>query len=57
MKILIENSSNENDIVMDCFCGTGATAIACLKTNRKFVGCEIDTKYFDIAVERLKAIE
>lgn len=57
MKILIENSSNENDIVMDCFMGSGSTGIACIETNRKFIGCEIDKKYYDIAVERIQDIE
>lgn len=56
MKILIENSSNENDIVMDCFMGSGSTGIACIETNRKFIGCEIDKKYYDIAVERIKEV-
>lgn len=57
MKILIENSSNENDIVLDCFCGSGSTGVACLETGRKFYGCEIDKKYYDIAVERIQEIE
>lgn len=37
LKILIENSSNENDIVLDPFVGSGATGVACLETNRKFI--------------------
>ena len=57
MKVLIENSSNENDIVLDCFCGSGSTGVACLESNRNFIGCEIDKKYYDIAVERIKEIE
>ena len=57
MKILIENSSNENDIVLDCFCGSGSTGVACLESNRNFIGCEIDKKYYDIAVERIQEIE
>lgn len=53
MKILIENSSKEGNIVLDCFMGSGSTGIACIETNRKFIGCEIDKKYYDIAVERI----
>lgn len=57
LKVLIENSSNEGDIVMDCFMGSGSTGIACINTNRKFVGIEIDKKYYDIAIERIQEIE
>ena len=49
MKILIENSSLENQIVLDPFMGIGSTGIACLQANRKFIGIEIDEKYFNIA--------
>ncbi len=56
MKILIENSSNKNDIVLDCFAGSGSTGVACLETGRKFIGIEIDEKYFDIAKQRIKEI-
>ena len=45
LEVLIENSSNEGDIIMDCFMGSGSTGIACINTNRKFVGIEIDKKY------------
>lgn len=37
-------------------CGSGSTGVACLKAGRKFIGCEID-KYFDVALDRIKAIE
>lgn len=37
MKILIENSSNENDIVLDPFIGAGSSGLACLECNRKFL--------------------
>lgn len=54
MKVLVENSSKENDIVMDCFMGIGATGIACKQLNRNFIGCEIDKTYFDIAKRRIE---
>ena len=57
MKILIENSSNENDIVLDPFFGTGSTLIACVNTHRHYIGYEIDDNYFDIACKRLDEVE
>ena len=54
IKELIYNSSNENDIVLDCFMGCGSTGVACIETNRRFYGIELDEKYFKIAEERLK---
>jgi site-specific DNA-methyltransferase (adenine-specific) len=53
MQILIENSSNENDVVLDSFMGVGATALACINTNRNFIGIELDKDYFDIAEKRI----
>ena len=53
MQILIENSSNENDVVLDSFMGVGATALACINTNRNFIGIELDKGYFDIAEKRI----
>nr|DAF57414.1 MAG TPA: adenine-specific methyltransferase [Myoviridae sp. ctqfO1] len=57
MEILIENSSKQGEVVCDFAFGIGTTAIACKKLNRDFVGCEIDPKYYNIAVGRLKEIE
>ena len=48
---LINKHSNENDIVLDTFLGSGTTAIACKKTKRKFKGCEISKEYFDKIME------
>ena len=53
MKVLIENSSKPNDIVLEPFMGIGATCIACKQSGRRYIGCEIDKKYFDIATKRL----
>lgn len=55
MQVMIENSSNEGDIVLDPFMGAGSTGIACKYLNRKFIGIEIDKKYYDIAREGLNA--
>lgn len=54
MEYLIEKSTKENDIVLDCFLGSGTTAIACHNVNRKFIGCEIETKHFETSIERIK---
>lgn len=54
MKILVTQSSNKGDIVLDPFVGVGATAIACKQTGRKFIGCELDKKYFNTTIKRLK---
>jgi site-specific DNA-methyltransferase (adenine-specific) len=53
MRYYIENSSNENDTVLDPFMGSGSTGVACLELNRKFIGFEIDEKYYEIAINRL----
>lgn len=54
---LILNSSLENEIVLDPFMGSGSTGVACLNTNRHFIGIELDKKYFEIAKERLESVE
>ena len=46
-------SSDPNDIVFDPFMGSGSTGVACLNTNRDFIGIELDEKYFQIAKERI----
>ena len=54
LEYLIKTSSNENDVVLDCFMGSGSTGVACINTNRKFIGIELDKKYFDIAKKRIE---
>lgn len=51
---LLKIHSNENDLVLDCFLGSGTTGVACKNLNRDFIGIELDEKYFDIAVNRIK---
>lgn len=46
-------SSNENDVVLDPFMGSGSTGIACRNTNRNFIGIELNEDYFDVAKERI----
>ena len=54
MRVFIENSSNENDLVLDPFMGSGTTGVACINTNRNFIGVELDEQYFKIAQDRIK---
>jgi len=53
LKHLINLCSKPNDIVFDAFAGSFATAIACIRTNRRFIGCELDPIYFEKACERI----
>lgn len=53
LQVLIGNSSEENDIVLDPFMGSGTTGVACKNLNRNFIGIELDDKYFDIAKKRI----
>lgn len=57
IKYLIEKSTNENDIVVDTFMGSGTTGVACKNLNRNFIGIELDTTYFNIAKERIEKFE
>ena len=50
----IENSTNEGDIVLEPFIGSGTLARACHRTNRHFIGFELSKEYFDMACERIK---
>ena len=52
---LINLCSQSNDLVFDGFAGSGSTAIACIKTNRRFIGCELDAEYFDMACRRIES--
>lgn len=57
MKLLIENSTQEGDLVSDPFMGIGGSGVACVETNRNFLGIEIDEKYFQIAKERIEKVK
>ncbi len=57
IQYLIELLSNEHDVVLDCFLGSGTTAVACVNTNRHYIGFEKESKYFDIACNRLDEVE
>ena len=54
---LLEKHSNEGDLVVDCFLGSGTTAVAALKTKRNFIGCEIDNGTYIKMKERVEKYE
>ena len=53
---LIQTYTNEGDVVLDNCMGSGTTGIACLNTNRKFIGMELDDTYFEIAKKRIEEV-
>ena len=53
MERIIKLTTNEGDLVVDPFAGSGSTGVACVNTNRRFIGFEIDTLYADMANERI----
>lgn len=53
----IKNATKENDIVLDCFCGSGTTCVACKNTNRKYIGIEVNPKWHKVVVDRLNNIQ
>ena len=54
LKRIILASTNEGDLILDQFCGSGTTGVAACELNRRFVGIDIEKKYIDVAVKRLK---
>lgn len=54
LEYLIKTYSNEGDTILDNCMGSGTTGVACVNTNRNFVGIELDKGYFDIAEKRIK---
>lgn len=50
---LINKHSNENDLILDCFSGSGSTAVAAFNQNRNFTGCELSEEYYRKSLERL----
>ena len=54
IEYLIKTYSNEGDLILDNCMGSGTTAIACINTNRNFIGFELDKDYYKICIERIK---
>jgi len=57
LEYLIKTYTNENETVLDNCMGSGSTGVACVNTSRKFIGFELDEKYFNIAKERIMEAE
>lgn len=57
LEYLINTYTNENEIVLDTFMGSGSTGVACVNTNRDFIGIELDEHYFKISKERIRGGE
>jgi len=56
MELLIKYLSNKGDVVLDPFCGSGTTCVAAKKLGRKYIGIEIDEKYYKIALQRVNNV-
>ena len=56
LEYLIKTYTNENELVLDFTMGSGSTGVACINTNRKFIGVELDENYFNIAKERIECL-
>ena len=52
----ILNSTQEGDVVLDCFMGSGTTAVACKELGRNYIGFELNPKYWQIALDRVNGI-
>jgi site-specific DNA-methyltransferase (adenine-specific) len=53
MEILVKTYTNEGDWILDFTMGSGSTGVACVNTNRNFIGIEKDETYFKIAEQRI----
>ena len=56
LEYLIKTYSNEGDVILDNCMGSGSTGVACLKTNRDFIGIELDKGYFNMSKNRIENI-
>lgn len=56
IEYLVKTHTNENDLVLDFTMGSGTTAIACINTNRNYIGFELDENYFNIAKKRIEEL-
>ena len=53
LEYLIKTYTNEGELVLDFTMGSGSTGVACMNTNRRFIGIELDGDYFNIAINRI----
>ena len=57
LEYLVKTYTNEGNIVLDNCMGSGSTGVACVNTNRRFIGIELDENYFNIAKERMERLK
>ena len=57
LEYLVKTYTNEGDVVLDNCMGSGSTGVACVNTNREFIGMELDENYFNIAKERIEVAQ
>ena len=57
LEYLIKTYTNEGEVVLDNCMGSGSTCVACINTNRHYIGFELDPQYYDIACKRLDEVE
>lgn len=53
---LVTNSSKENEIVLDCFCGSSTTGVACILSDRRFIGIDMEAKCVEISEQRIRDV-
>jgi site-specific DNA-methyltransferase (adenine-specific) len=56
LRRLISLCSNEGDLVLDPFCGSGTTGVVCVSLNRKFIGIDLDTEFLELSRKRIEAV-
>jgi DNA modification methylase len=53
---LVLACSNETDLILDPFMGSGSLAVSCINNNRKYLGCELDEEYYNLSIERINNV-
>jgi DNA modification methylase len=56
VEVALRNSSRRRDVVLDPFCGSGSTIVACERTERRGFGVELDPRYCDVVIDRYEAL-
>lgn len=57
IEYLIKTYTNENAIILDNCMGSGTTAIACINTNRQYIGFELEKEYYDLSLKRIREVD
>jgi len=53
LKWIVKSSSKKGDVILDCFMGSGTTAVACIQLGRNFIGCEINNNFYNVTKKRI----